>query len=248
VVERRDLDSALATFFVDGPLAEAQVVRLGGTTAHHARVRRLGTGQRVRLANGTGARATAQLTAVHHSEVEARVLGVDDVPRPKAIHLFAPIADRDRMLWLAEKATELGIASWQPVRFRRSASVSPRGEGAAFEAKLRARMIGALEQSGGAWLPEIMPVVDASEASIPGAAVGLVLDVGGAPVSTHLAATSSAVAIVLGPEGGMEPGELELLTARGWRSVRLAETTLRFETAALAAVAIARATTLTEDA
>lgn len=246
MVERHDR-AALATFCVEGPLVAGEIVRLGEDAAHHARVRRLAPGEGVRLTNGAGTRASAELTAVNKSALAARVLEAESVPRPAAIHLRVPIADRDRMLWLAEKATELGIASWQAVRFRRSASVSPRGEGSPFVARVRARMIGALEQSGGGWMPAILPDAEPSTLELPRAAIGLVLDRTGAPLLPALAGESGEVAIVLGPEGGMEPDELELLVARGWRSVRLAATTLRFETAAIAAVAIARATTVTED-
>jgi 16S rRNA (uracil1498-N3)-methyltransferase len=247
VVERHDR-AALATFYVDGSLVADAIVRLDENAAHHARVRRLVAGERVRLTNGVGTQASAELTAVNRSALAARVLDTESVPQPTAIHLRAPVADRDRMLWLAEKATELGIASWQAVRFRRSAGVSPRGEGAAFTGRLRARMIGALEQSSGGWMPSILPDVEPSALDLPNGVMGLVLDRTGAALLPALAGRRGDVAIVLGPEGGMEPEELGLLVARGWRSVRLTATTLRFETAAIAAIAIARATTVTEDA
>jgi 16S rRNA (uracil1498-N3)-methyltransferase len=247
VVERHDR-AALATFFVEAPLLVGESVQLSETAAHHALVRRMAPGERIRLTNGAGTRATADVTSVRKNELSARVLDTESVSRPSAVHLRAPIADRDRMLWLAEKATELGIASWQAVRFRRSASVSPRGEGPTFGAKLRARMIGALEQSGGAWLPQILDDVEPRTLDIPNGGTGYLLDQTGAPFLSALSASGAEITIVLGPEGGVEPNELQLLVAGGWRSVRVATTTLRFETAALAAVAIARATTLTEDA
>lgn len=245
MVERNDR-AGLATFLVDAGLLASDRVRLSERAAHHARVRRLVVGDRLWLTDGAGTRADAELTVVRSNHVEARVLGRQTVGRPKAIHLLAPIADRDRMLWLAEKVTELGIASWQSVRFRRSVSVSPRGEGAAFGAKLQARIIGALEQSGGAWLPEILGEVELSDIQVPEDATAFVLDTAGAPILPELATTTADLAIVIGPEGGIEPDEAELLAAQGWRSVRLASTTLRFETAGIAAVAIARAATLTE--
>ena len=68
------------------------------------------------------------------------------------------------MLWLAEKCTELGATSWRPIEWRRSASVSPRGSGPAFQARLEGRMISALTQSGGAWLPEVCDAAPLAEA------------------------------------------------------------------------------------
>lgn len=247
MVERDDTRPALATFFIDGALSASDSVCLGEGAAHHARVRRLVAGERLWLTNGIGTLAAAELVKLGRNELQARVIQTERVPPPTPIHLRVPIADRDRMLWLAEKATELGIASWQAVRFRHSASVSPRGEGPAFAAKVRARMIGALEQSGGAWLPKVSGDVELGDINLPSGATGVVLDQHGAPILREVAAARDEVAIVLGPEGGMEPAELELLLARRWRSVRLAPTILRFETAAIAAVAIARAITLDEE-
>lgn len=246
-MERSDRAS-VATFFVDGTLAEGAVLALGENAAHHAHVRRISAGATIHLTNGAGARAVAELVLPGgRGDAGARVAETEFVPRPPAIHLRVPIADRDRMLWLGEKATELGITSWQSIRFRRSSSVTPRGEGPAFAQKLRARMIGALEQSGGAWLPDVLPDVAVEELALDPSHSGLVLDAAGAPILSGFRPATRAIAIVLGPEGGAEPDELELLGARGWRSVSLAPTTLRFETAAIAAVSIARAITLTQE-
>ena len=246
-MERNDR-AAVATFFSESDLSPGETVRLTESAAHHARVRRLEPGDVIRLTDGAGTRASAELLGDGRKLLEARVIDTQSVPLARAIHLRAPIGDRDRMLWLAEKATELGITSWQAVRFRRSTSVSPRGEGPAFATKVRARMIAALEQSGGAWLPEVRAETEPSQLNVPSGAAGFLLDECGEPVLGALAAAIGEVVIALGPEGGMDPEERELLAARGWRSVRLGPTTLRFETAAIAAVAIARATTVTEDA
>ena len=144
------------------------------------------------------------------------------------------------MLWLAEKVTELGVTSWRPVTWRRSKSVSPRGEGTTFQAKVRARMTSALIQSGGGWLPDIFP-----EATIERA-------VAAAPLGTRLLLTKDGepmvgvpmktpITIALGPEGGMEPAERDTFIGAAFLPVKLAGTTLRFETAGVAAVAIATA-------
>jgi 16S rRNA (uracil1498-N3)-methyltransferase len=148
------------------------------------------------------------------------------------------------MLWLAEKATELGVASWQAVRFHRSHSVSPRGEGPAFAAKVRARMVSALEQSGGAWLPTVLADVDVESIRAESDTVHLVLDASGPPIVNVVGERSGdgGSVILVGPEGGIEGTELAALTAAGWRVASLGATTLRFETAGIAAIAVLRAT------
>jgi 16S rRNA (uracil1498-N3)-methyltransferase len=238
----RDDRAPVATFFADAPLAAAITATLGENAAHHARVKRLEVSDPVRLTDGAGRVATGVIASIGRNALDVKVTHVADVPMPPAIHLRAPVADRERMLWLAEKATELGVASWQAVRFRRSASVSPRGEGAAFAEKARARMVSALEQSGGAWLPTMLPDVSLDALDVDVDQFPIVLDISADPIAAVANRILDAAPMLLvGPEGGIEPVELASLISRGWRPARLAETTLRFETAGIAALAVLRA-------
>lgn len=213
---------------------------LGERVAHHAGVRRIEAGDRVAITDGVGTVAHGHVARITKREIEVSIDHAEPVAVPPPLRLLAPVADRDRMLWLAEKATELGITSWQSVRFRRSASVSPRGEGPAFGEKLRARMIGALEQSFGAWLPVILP--DATPASVEaGDGVTLVLDPRGDALLDVVSPRDIASSVLVGPEGGIEEEELDRLVAGGWRLASLGSAILRFETAAVSAAAIIRA-------
>ena len=240
----RDDRSPVGTFFVESPLTPGATATLGEQAAHHARVKRLSAGDVVQLTDGAGHSATGAINEIRRTSMDVATEAVRTVKRPAPIHFRAPIGDRDRMLWLAEKATELGIATWQAVRFRRSASVSPRGEGSAFHDKVRARMVSALEQSGGAWLPELMADTSVGELSVESDLVPIVLDVGGAPLASLVASTSSEAALLVGPEGGIEPQELSALIGAGWRTGSLASTMLRFETAGVAGIAVVRAAQL----
>jgi 16S rRNA (uracil1498-N3)-methyltransferase len=155
---------------------------------------------------------------------------------PPAIRLCVPIGDKDRMLWVAEKAVELQVAEWIPVMYERSKSVNPRGEGESFERKVLARMISALEQSGGAWLPQIHPTRTVEELSNE---KGILLERGGKPLAGLRFDVPTTIAV--GPEGGFTPAELSALRDRGWTPASLGDVTLRFETAAIGALAVARA-------
>jgi 16S rRNA (uracil1498-N3)-methyltransferase len=156
---------------------------------------------------------------------------------PAAIHLLVPVADRDRMLWLAEKAAELNVASWRPVLWHRSRSVSPRGDGPTFRNKVRTRMIAAMLQSRSAWLPEIFPEATPERAiAAAPAETRFVLEAGGGPLGMGRIATPAVIAV--GPEGGFEAAELEQLEAANFRPVGIGQSVLRFETAAVAGVAI----------
>jgi len=239
----RDDRASVSTFFADAAFAAYATTTLGEQAAHHARVKRLDVGDVVRLTNGAGSIALGTIVAIRKAAVDVAVESVRPVAAPFAIHLRAPIADRDRMLMLAEKATEIGIASWQSVRFKRSMSVSPRGEGTAFAEKLRARMIAALEQSGGAWLPRMLDEADVAAIHLEASALPIVLDAGGESLASTMSAREECEPVVLvGPEGGIEPDEMAKLIDAGWKCARLAQNTLRFETAGIAAVAAIRST------
>jgi len=236
----RDDRPAIACFYADQPLEPGALIALGDRAAHHANVRRINADDLVAVTNGAGSIGSGRVVRLGKREMEVSIDRVERISAPTELHLCAPVADRDRMLWAAEKATELGVTSWQSVRFHRSASVSPRGEGPAFAEKLRARMIGALEQSVGAWLPRLLP--DATPANIDAVgATKLVLDAAGEPIIDLLSSRDPSVAILVGPEGGIDRDELTRLIADGWRPASLGSSTLRFETAATAAVAVARA-------
>lgn len=238
----RDGFAAMTTFLTDVAFAAGTSVNLSEAAAHHARVRRLEARDAVRLTDGAGKVAHGTIVSLGRDALVVEVDDVVAVSAPAPIHLRAPVADRDRMLWLAEKAAELGISSWQAVRFERSASVSPRGEGPAFVAKLRARMISAVEQSGGAWLPTILPDAAPEELVVGPDELPVLLDASGAPLASVLSLPSGPTPVILlGPEGGLDKSESWGLQAGGWKLASLASTTLRFETAGIAAVAVCRA-------
>ncbi len=251
--DRKESLMALATFVTTEPFMAGHTVTLGEDEARHIRVLRLELGQPVGLLDGRGMRGRGVLVRLAKRHAAVAVETVASVEPPPSVHLMLPVADRDRMLWLAEKATELAATSWRPVMFKRSKSVNPRGEGTTFQQKVAARMAGALGQSHGAWLPATYPdaTVERAIAATP-EGPKLVLDMAGEPMGLlvaeamanareHGAGFLKPITIVVGPEGGMESTELEQFMAAGFRVVSLGHTVLRFETAAVAALAVVRA-------
>jgi len=239
-VDRRHR-AALATFFADEELVAGASLTLPGEIARHIHVRRLREGDALRLTNGRGAIADATLKRLPKDEALVAIDDVVSVPRPPHLGLLVPVADRERMLWLAEKSAELAVTSWQPVFFQRSASVSPRGEGEKFAQKVRARMVGAIEQSGGAWLPDIALELPLSDVLVRPAenTTRFLLERGGSPLVDK---RPDAADLMIGPEGGIDPSERALIVERnGWLPASLAATTLRFETAGVVAAGVLRA-------
>ncbi len=239
-MERSDRQ-AVATFFCSDELMAGSHVSLGDEAAQHARVVRIGPGSTVELRNGNGGAARGSIARMSKRSVMIDVEDVWTIPPVSPVHLLVPVADRDRMLMLAEKATELGAASWRPVMWRRSKSVAGRGEGPTFVGRIRARMISALTQSGGGWLPEIHPSASVSRA-IAAAPSGTRLLLDASAAQTMLAVEPVfPFVIALGPEGGLADDERGEIIDAGFTPVRLASTVLRFETAGVAALAVARA-------
>lgn len=243
-MERADR-APVGTFHAPG--AWGPVVELGENAAHHASVKRLSVADVVRLTGGDGRRIRATITDLSKRRLVVSTAGetLEVVPPLPRVELWAPVGDRERMLWLAEKATELGVSAWRPVIYRRSRSVSPRGEGDVFREKVRSRMIAALEQSGGAWLPEFIPEATLDTALAHARAeTALLLDPAGEPLRDTSRFNSHesrfTITLALGPEGGLDADERETFLAAGWRLASLGANVLRFETAGVAALAIIR--------
>lgn len=239
-MERSDRAAAV-TFYSSDNFVAGVPVTLGDEAAQHARVIRIGAGEPVQLRDGRGAAASGVLARLAKRSLTVDVNEVWEIERLPSIHMLVPVADRDRMLYLAEKVTELGATSWRPVMWRRSRSVGPAGDGPAFQSRLKGRMISALTQSDGGWLPEIFPSAPPGRA-LAAAPEGarLLLD---AAADTPLLSVelTGPVSIAVGPEGGLDPRERDEMVEGGFTPVSLVGGTLRFETAGIAALAIARA-------
>ncbi len=250
-IRREGLGAGLPAFLTGESLMEKSTHALDEQAARHMRVLRLEIGARVSLRDGVGGVASGQLVRLTKSQAQIDVHDVIRVEPLPPVHLLVPVADKDRMLWLAEKACELACTSWRPVIWRRSRSVSPRGEGTNFQQKIASRMAQALAQSEGAWLPQLFPDATVERAMLAApTGTRVVLDPEGPPLTALLggglvsARTADGeaprVVLAIGPEGGIEDDEMALLLRAGFVPASIGATVLRFETAAIAALAIAR--------
>lgn len=245
----RTVKPPVATFLSHEKFVAGASVTLSDEEMNHIRALRLSAGATVALRDGAGNGAEGVLVRIAKNAAVVEISSALEFPQLPPVHLLAPIADRERMLALGEKATELGVTSWRPVLWKRSRSVSPRGEGPTFQQKLRARMTAALLQSRGGWLPEIFPeaTVDLAIAASP-QGTRLILDSdelegsnGSGPVQPLTSfSLNGPVVIALGPEGGVEQAEREQFLNAGFQRASLGPYVLRFETAGIAALAMVR--------
>lgn len=141
---------------------------------------------------------------------------------------------------VVQKATELGVSSIVPVLSARSV-VRLAGERAARRrAHWQAVAVNACEQCGRATLPEILPPsgLDAALASVADDATRLVADPDAGVGLAALTRPAAGLTLLIGPEGGLDDGELARAATTGFRSFRLGPRVLRTETAAIAALAL----------
>ncbi|GAB2478987.1 16S rRNA (uracil(1498)-N(3))-methyltransferase [Comamonas humi] len=234
-------------FYCPVSLAIGAELDLPPEAARHAQVFRLQPGDAITLFNGEGGEYGATIARMGRSQVAVRVDSHDAVEREAAVavHLLAGITAGERMEWLVEKATELGVASITPIEAERSV-MRLKGERATKrQERWQAIAASACEQCGRNRVPVIHAPVDLRQwvqAGEPAGALRLVLSLadGARPLPQALgplAGEAPAVVFLSGPEGGLSPAEEALARASGFAPVTLGPRVLRAETAPLAALA-----------
>jgi 16S rRNA (uracil1498-N3)-methyltransferase len=248
---------SLHRFFATGPLPEHATsdmpLPLDARDVHHlVHVLRIRDAERIVLAGADGREAGVALTHVAADEVRGDVgEPVVRAPGPR-VTLMQALTKRERMELVVQKATELGVAEIVPVVTART--IVKLDEGKASRRAERWQRIAeeAAKQSQRAFVPPVREPIALSElpklferfaivlvpweeeaASAPG--IGEALRAVGFAAGT---VTPPSVAVVIGPEGGLEEAEVALLVSRGAVTVSLGDTVLRTETAGIVAVAL----------
>lgn len=235
----------LPRFHVPFPLAPGAGVELPDEAAHHAfRVLRLDEGDPVVLFDGRGGEWRAHL---HRAGKGARAVleayTPEDREPPLRVTLVQALPSGDKMDFVVQKCTELGVAAIQPVAARRSVV---RLAGERLERRVqhwRQVAIAACEQCGRNLPPVVGPIVD-----LPQYLARMAVENGSAERARWVLAPSAgqglrampapgAVDILVGPEGGFEEEEEKAIALTGFQAVGLGPRVLRTETAGAAALA-----------
>ena len=230
----------LATrLFVDAPLDTGAEVVLGEHQAHQLRaVLRLETGDAIAVFNGRDGEWRAALSAVAKKSV---TLAVENRLREQASEpdiwlLFAPIKG-PRLDWIVEKATELGATDIHPVITRRTVVSRVNLD------RLQAHATEAAEQCERLSVPPVREprsLGDVMDRWPAGRRLYVAAERRGVePMAEAIRADGKPAAILIGPEGGFEPAELDHLAQLGFATlVGLGPRILRADTAAAAAMAL----------
>ncbi len=244
-------------FFCPVALVSGATLDLPPGAARHVQVLRMQPGQTLTLFNGMQGPAMgyaasagefeATIVRMGRSEVEVQIGAHSAIEREPsvAVHLAVGMPANDRMDWLVEKATELGVASIQPLMMERSV-LRLSGERADKKvAHWQSVAVAACEQCGGNRVPQIhsvktlpawlttLPVPDQETSRWL-----LSLAAHSVPLAHGLGKNGRAQATFLsGPEGGLSPAEESAAIACSFAPASLGPRVLRAETAALAVLA-----------
>jgi len=218
---------------------------LQGPAAHYlTRVLRLAVGDTVTLFNGDGKDYLAEICQIERQEVMLRVTSSDDPDNESSlkITLVQAISRGERMDYSLQKATEMGVFCIQPVTSDRVEVRLDIKRQLKRLAHWQGVVISACEQSGRALVPEVKTPVSLTEWTAEDKpAACLVLDPLATQKMSEVQLQSSALSLLVGPEGGFSSRELATLEVAGVKAVSLGRRVLRTESAGPAAIAVLQA-------
>jgi 16S rRNA (uracil1498-N3)-methyltransferase len=232
------LSERLRRAFVPLTPDPGRCVELDADESHHvARVLRLRAGDTLAVFDGRDGEWSARVEAIGRDRV-AIVVGEPrpgDPEPPLEITLCQAIVRPERLEWVLQKGTEIGVSGFRLVPSLRGESAEP--SPSRIE-RYRKIILEAVKQSGRRRIPHL----ELMEPSfLPSGVTAFLLDTAGdaPPIAGLLRrSTESPVWIAVGPEGGFDPSEITSRAQQGWQRVSLGPRILRTETAGVVAAAI----------
>jgi 16S rRNA (uracil1498-N3)-methyltransferase len=224
-------------YYVNQALSPGPVELVGAEAHHLVTVSRIPAGDQVYLFNGDGHEYPATVEEISRRRVVLRVLRVETPARELGFRLevAAPLPKHDRLRFMIEKLTELGVTRYTPVRTHWSQSRSDRERAG----KLQQYVVEASKQCRRNIL---MSIDSAKDWEVYCRSSDLPEN----KVLAHLTGTSEFLetlpsapswpdwVVAVGPEAGFTEEEVEVARESGWKVVSLGPRMLRVETAALA--------------
>ena len=236
-----------ARIYTEQALAPGISISLPPVAARHVQVLRFQPGNVLTLFNGQGdveGEYVATIQSMGRSDVQVSVGNFVPTQREasRTVHLAVGMPANERMDWLVEKATELGVGSIQPLMTERSVL---RLSGERAEKKRlhwQGIAVAACEQCGRNRVPLILPLASFNEwlkiqSTKDEVRLLLSLQAGTQPLFKAVGA-SQLMTFLSGPEGGLSSTEEALAVAHGFAPVTLGPRVLRSETAPLAVLAV----------
>ena len=228
-------------FYYNAPLASGQCFDLQGSEADHLiRVLRMGVGENVRIFTNQSAEFEATILEVSKNGVKLKVLEERKVGQnPWHISLVQAIPKSQRMDWIVEKATELGVNEIYPVITERVIKKAERID------RWQKIALAASKQCSRSELPVIHSVCSwedfLREEHLFDLAMIATLSMGATKTiheAIEQAASLKKIALAIGPEGDFTSSEIHQALGKKWLPVDLGPLVLRVETASIAGLSI----------
>ncbi len=226
----------MITLLIDPAGFDFPTTRVEGEAYQHLfRARRVTVGEEMRVVDGRGRARWGTVERVDRTSATV-TLGEPAPDREPALRLelIVPTCRPERASWLVEKGTEVGVFAFRFANMARA----PRELGAITFDRLRRVAAAAVEQCHRSRLPEITgPHAWSEMVGLAGPESRWFLDTEAADSGGWETPGGGSGALLVGPEGGLDPAERRQLLTAGWRPVGLGERTLRLETAAVVGAA-----------
>jgi 16S rRNA (uracil1498-N3)-methyltransferase len=235
-------DMSNLRFYSPNPLNIGVIAALSENAAAHAtRVMRLKVGDTLTLFCGDGVDYHCALVSVEKKTASVEVLSQEKISNesPLNMRLLQGISSGDRMDYTIQKAVELGVTEIFPLSTERSVTKLSGDRAEKRVEHWQGVAIAACEQSGRAVLPKIhFPLTLAQWLSQHDTqqSLNLLLNPVAAKTLAQLTKPENQIHLLIGPEGGLSPGEIELANQNNFQSIVLGPRILRTETAALTAI------------
>ncbi|MCR4299743.1 MAG: 16S rRNA (uracil(1498)-N(3))-methyltransferase [Gallionella sp.] len=230
-------------FYCPPPLPLGGLFDLPPEAAHHAaRVLRLREGNRVEMFDGLGNECHGVIAGLGGKRVVVGDITASSVNResPLQIVLAQALSSSEKMDWVIQKATELGVAEIQPLDTERSVARLSAERAAKRIEHWRQVTISACEQCGRNVLPEIHAPLDImawlQQMNALSDTKLILLPLGAASLHSLEKPKGGAV-LLIGAEGGFTQAESDAALHCGFSPIRLGARVLRTETAAVAGLA-----------
>jgi 16S rRNA (uracil1498-N3)-methyltransferase len=233
----------LTRVHVGGPLAPGSRLTIDGEAANHvARVLRLRPGDPLMLFDGGGGEHAARIETFRKDAVVVIVGERSAVEResPLPLILAQGISRGERMDWVVQKATELGVTRIVPLLTERTVVRLDAQQARRKRLHWQAIAVAACEQSGRDRVPEVDSPLSLDEFLAGAGASGtrLLLSPAGSLRIAQVPRPQADLAVLIGPEGGLAENEQRAALAAGFVAVRVGPRVLRTETAAVAALTL----------
>ena len=225
-------------FLFDDELTAGSVVPLSeGESSHALQVLRVRPGENVELFDGRGCVAAARIARCTRRIANVEVLDVKHHRRSgRTIAVAAAVPKGERLRWMIEKLTEIGVDRFIPLETERSVVIPGIGK----LNRMRNTVVAATRQCGRPWfmeITELQPLQSCLLGALRDSQTVAMGQPGGTSILEYVPANASGIVLAIGPEGGWT--EPELAAGRGASAtlVELGRYVLRIETAAVAGAA-----------